>query len=305
VKRRAQNDHAILETATGDSARTDISRLTDLGETIDTVAMPLDMNSIIGTHDLLFLVLDTLRYDVAEEEFRTGRTPNFAGVFPAGWEKRHSPASFTFPAHQAFFAGFLPTPADPEANRTRLFACRFEGSETTGAGTKVVDADNWIGALVAEGYRTMCVGGVGFFNLRTPLSRVLPGFFAEHVWEPRFGVTDRDSTRNQFEFAGRWLDRLPQGERALLYINVSALHQPNYFYARASGPDDLASHAAALHYVDSQLPLLLAALARRERPVFFIITSDHGTAYGEEGWTGHRLAHPAVWTVPYAEGILP
>jgi hypothetical protein len=283
----------------------DFPCLTDLPETIDTMAMSLDMNSIIGTHEVLFLVLDTLRYDVAEEEFRAGRLPNFAGVIPEGWEKRHSPASFTFPAHQAFFAGFLPTPASPEANRTRLFACRFEGSETTGARTKVVEADNWVAALAAEGYRTMCVGGVGFFNLRTPLSRVLPGFFAEQAWEPRFGVTDRDSTRNQFEFAACWLDGLPREERALLYINVSALHQPNYFYARESGPDDLASHAAALRYVDSQLPLLLAAVARRERPVFFIITSDHGTAYGEEGWTGHRLAHPAVWTVPYAEGILP
>lgn len=275
-----------------------------MAKTIDTVGMLPDMNSIIGTHDVLFLVLDTLRYDVAEAEFHGGRTPNFASVIPDGWEKRHSPASFTFPAHQAFFAGFFPTPADSSADRTRLFSCRFEGSETTGPRTKVVDADNWISALAAEGYRTMCVGGVGFFNLRTPLSRVLPGFFAEHVWEPRFGVTDRESTRNQFEFASHWLDGLEKSERALVYVNVSALHQPNYFYARDSGPDDLKSHAAALRYVDSQLPHLLAAFSRRHRPLFFIMTSDHGTAYGEEGWTGHRLAHPSVWTVPYAEGIL-
>jgi hypothetical protein len=265
--------------------------------------MPLDMNAVIGTCDVLFLVLDTLRYDVAVEEFRAGRTPCLAGVLPAGWEKRHTPASFTFPAHQAFFAGFLPTPADPTADRTRLFACRFDGSETTGPHTKIVETDNWITALRTEGYRTMCIGGVGFFNLRTPLSRVLPGYFEETIWEPRFGVTERDSARNQFDYAVHWLGTLRDEEKALLYINVSALHQPNFFYAREAGPDDRASHAAALQYVDAQLPRLLTAMTRR--PTFFIITSDHGTAYGEEGWSGHRVAHPTVWTVPYAEGMLP
>jgi hypothetical protein len=35
-----------------------------------------------------------------------------------------------------------------------------------------------------------------------------------------------------------------------------------------------------------------------------IICSDHGTLYGEDGHVGHRVAHPAVWTVPYAEFVL-
>ena len=263
------------------------------------------MNAIVGTHDILFLVLDTLRYDVAVEEHGCGRTPTMAGMMAGGWEKRHTPASFTYPAHLAFFAGFLPTPADPSGDRTRLLACRFEGSESTGARTKVVDRDNWISGLKDEGYRTMCVGGVGFFNLRTPMSRVLPGHFEEQAWEPRFGVTDPDSARHQFAFAAQWLDGLASDDPALLFINVSAIHQPNYFFARATGPDDRASHAAALRAVDAQLPVLLEAIARRKRPTFFIMTSDHGTAYGDDGWEGHRLAHPVVWTVPYAEGVLP
>lgn len=31
-------------------------------------ASDIDMNHIVGTHDILFLCLDTLRYDVAAEE---------------------------------------------------------------------------------------------------------------------------------------------------------------------------------------------------------------------------------------------
>src|SRR5215471_21868574 len=84
----------------------------------------------VGTHDILLLTLDTLRYDVAQECLRQGRTPNLAGLLPGGaWEERHSPASFTFAAHTAFFAGFLPTPARP-GRHPRLFALRFPGSET-------------------------------------------------------------------------------------------------------------------------------------------------------------------------------
>jgi arylsulfatase A-like enzyme len=83
------------------------------------------------------------------------------------------------------------------------------------------------------------------------------------------------------------------------------LHQPNYFYLAREGPDTLESHAAALRYVDAQLPLLLRGLARKKRPTFCILTSDHGTTYGENGWTGHRLAHPLVWTVPYGEAVVP
>jgi hypothetical protein len=56
--------------------------------------------------------------------------------------------------------------------------------------------------------------------------------------------------------------------------------------------------------VDRQLPPLFAALQRRA-PVLAIVCSDHGTAYGEDGYHGHRLAHPVVWTVPYAEFLLP
>jgi hypothetical protein len=39
--------------------------------------------------------------------------------------------------------------------------------------------------------------------------------------------------------------------------------------------------------------------------VMGIICSDRGTAYGEDNYHGHRLSHPVVWHVPYAEFVLP
>jgi len=263
-----------------------------------------DMNQFCRSHDILLLVLDTLRFDVASEEWNAGRTPNLARLLPDGWEERHSPGNFTYASHQAFFAGFLPTPSKAKANHTRLFAAQFSGSETTGLGTKVFDAPDIVSGLRMESWRTICVGGVGFFNRQNPLSRVLPGLFEEAYWETGFGVTDPDSTRHQFEFAEKKLME-DSGRPTFLFINISAVHQPNYFYLTAEGPDTVQSHAAALRYVDGQLPILFRSLMKKRRPTFCILTSDHGTTYGEDGWSGHRIAHPLVWTVPYGEAIVP
>jgi hypothetical protein len=264
----------------------------------------LDARRLIGTHDVLLLTLDTLRYDVACACLWEGRTPALAGVLPpGGWEERHTPGSFTLAAHHAFFAGFLPTPARP-GRHPRLFAVRFPGSETTSDRTCVLDAPDIVTGLAGQGYHTICVGGVGFFNKQTPLGNVLPGLFAESHWRPEFGVTNPDSTANQVALACQRLAELPAGQRVFLFLNVSALHQPNWFYLPGARCDSLATHAAALAYVDTQLPPLFAAL-RRRGPCLCIVCSDHGTAYGEDGYMGHRLAHPVVWTVPYAEFVLP
>jgi hypothetical protein len=263
-----------------------------------------DMNRIVGACDILFLTLDTLRFDVAQECFRKGSTPNLARLLPSqGWEERHAPGTFTFASHQAFFAGFLPTPARP-GKHPRLFALRFEGSETTTAETCVLDGPNIVAGLRTRGYHTLCIGGVGFFNRANPLGNVLPGLFAESHWRPAFAVTNPASTRNQVGFACRRLAEASPLQRLFLFVNVSAVHQPNCGYLAGASADSLASHAAALEYVDAELPPLFEAL-RRRGPAFCILCSDHGTAYGEEGFVGHRLAHPAVWTVPYTDFLLP
>ncbi|NTW02610.1 MAG: sulfatase-like hydrolase/transferase [Oscillochloris sp.] len=265
--------------------------------------MILNARAIVGSHDILFVTLDTLRYDVACDALARGDTPHLATVLPpGGWERRHTPGSFTYAAHHAFFAGFLPTLAVP-GRHSRLFAARFAGSETTADHTYVFDAPDIVTGLAQVGYHTACIGGVGFFNLQTPLSQVLPGLFAEHHWSPELGVTDPRSTEHQVRLAVEILERCDRSRRMFLFINVSALHQPNRFYLPGAEEDSVASHAAALTYVDSQLPPLFAAL-RRRGPALCVICSDHGTAYGEDGYIGHRLAHPVVWEVPYAEFLL-
>ncbi|MFT3698897.1 MAG: STM4013/SEN3800 family hydrolase [Kofleriaceae bacterium] len=255
------------------------------------------MNEIVGTHDIALITLDTLRYDVAREELAAGRTPNLAQLVGT-WQERHSPGSFTYAAHAAFFAGFLPTPARP-GRHPRLFALRFEGSETTAANTCVLDGASIVEGLAGRGYHTLCVGGVGFFNQQNPLGRVFPNLFAEAHWSRETGVTDPRSFEHQIQAIADAHARISKDQRIFTFLNVAALHQPNHFYLDgAPSKDTKATHAAALRYVDRHIPALFATL---RRPLFAILCSDHGTLYGDDDFTGHRIAHPNVMNVPYAE----
>ena len=55
-----------------------------------------------------------------------------------------------------------------------------------------------------------------------------------------------------------------------------------------------------------QIDAWLKDAAKRcaEHNVAMLIFSDHGTCYGESGYTGHRLVHDAVTHVPYAELVI-
>lgn len=263
----------------------------------------LDARSLIGQKDILWVTLDTLRFDVATYALTTGLTPNLQAVLPGQrWEKRHTPSTFTYGAHHAFFAGFLPTPAAP-GRHPRLFGTTFLGSETTTEQTAVFDHPDVVSGLSSAGYHTICIGGVGFFNQLTPLGCVLPSLFAEAHWSPQLGVTSPQSAENQVSLALDRLNRQPPEQRIFLFINIAALHQPNYFYLAGATEDSPESQAAALSSVDQQLPPLFEAL-RKRGGALCVVTADHGTAYGEDGYHGHRLAHPTVWDVPYAEWVL-
>ena len=262
------------------------------------------MKDLIGSHDLLFVTLDTLRYDVAVELAQAGRTPNLVRALPdARWERRHSPANFTYAAHQAFFSGFLPTPTGPGPH-PRLYAAAFPGSESTADQTWVFDGPDVVTALANTGYHTVCVGGVGFFNRKSPLGAVLPGLFAEAHWEPAFGVSAPGCFEAQLDRIATVVPSTPAEKPLFLFVNVAAMHQPNRHYLPGADRDSRESHAAALEYVDRHIGRLFALASSRDRPCLVVACADHGTAYGEDGHSGHRLGHEVVWTVPYAQFVI-
>ncbi|MBD8841889.1 STM4013/SEN3800 family hydrolase [Paenibacillus sp. CFBP 13594] len=259
-----------------------------------------DMNTIVGSHDLLMITLDTLRYDVAKLE--EANCPNLCGSGP--WEKRHTPGSFTYAAHHAFFGGFMPTPANTDkASHVRLFHSRNTGLKTH-PHTWLFDTPDIVSGFAAEGYRTICIGGVIFFTKKNPLAKVLPGYFQHSYWRMNFGVTNPKSTEHQVQHALKLLEQTPPDEKIFMFLNVSAIHGPNKYFVEGAREDSVETQRAALRYVDEALGPLFEAIRKRSRPAFCLAFSDHGTAYGEDGYQGHRLAHDVVWTVPYREFLV-
>ena len=112
-----------------------------------------------------------------------------------------------------------------------------------------------------------------------------------------------DGNRHQIDRIERVVRMASRGP-LFVFLNVSAMHQPNRYYVPGAAEDSRETHAAALTYVDGQMDRLFAAMTGRGRPCFAIVCSDHGTAYGEGGHSGHRVAVEVVWTVPYAHFVV-
>jgi hypothetical protein len=263
-----------------------------------------DARELIGTADVLMVTFDSLRYDVACTALAGGATPSLAAVLPEGrWEQRRTPGSFTLPAHLSFFSGFLPVPLDAQ-RRGRLFACQGRWGKTVTETTYVFDdVPNIVEGLGRLGYRTICIGGVGFFSKTTELGRVLPGMFQDSYWSPDTGVNNPASTELQVDLAEKVLAGTPPEQRVFLFVNVSATHEPHHMYLPGAGEDSIDSQAAALAYADRHVGRLMTMMRERGR-CLAILCADHGTAFGEDGYWGHGVPHPVVWTVPYAELVL-
>jgi hypothetical protein len=266
----------------------------------------LNMNEVVGSHDILFICLDSLRYDVAWAEQENGGTPilNQDGA----WEKRGAPGNFTYPSHHAMFAGFLPTSLDPTpiTKKKMLFFHKGIGmGKVTPPKSFAFEEPTFVQGLEKVGYETICIGGVSFFSGRSAMGKVFPAMFKQSYWNPAFGCTVKESPDNQIEKAVSVLENIPSEKRVMMYINFDAIHYPNYYYSEGEKKDSLKSHAAALKYIDCRLPKLFETFEKRGK-TFVIACSDHGTCYEEtdNGYLFHGFNHEAINTVPYKHFFL-
>lgn len=264
--------------------------------------MALSLRAGFGTRDLVLLTLDALRLDVAEDALERGLTPNLAALV-GRWERRTAPATFTLPAHEAIFAGFFPTPPEgPTAPRP--VAVRFPGSRSLGPETLVLDASCVVRGYRDRGYHAICIGGTSFFDPGTPMGASLTARFDRACWSRDLGVASPRSPWAQVDAAVEALSQGPVGTPSLLFVNLSATHPPTRIFARGAREESTATQSAALAAIDAALPPLLDAL-RDRGGASVIVGADHGTCFGEDGRWGHRIAHPKVWEVPWAEVELP
>ena len=266
----------------------------------------LNMNDVVGDADILFLCLDTLRWDVAFREQENGGTPVLNQFGP--WEKRGAPGNFTYPSHHAMFAGFLPSSLEPipMMKKEMLFFPKGIGlGKISPPLSFAFEGPTFVEGLAKAGYETICIGGVAFFSKHSDVGKVFPSMFMRSYWTPRFGCTVKQSPDHQIAKAVQVLEEMPRQKRVMMYVNICAIHYPNYFYLDGAKKDSIETHAAALRYVDERLPRLFDAFRERGR-TFVIACSDHGSCYPEvdDGFQFHGFNHDVVNTVPYKHFFL-
>lgn len=269
------------------------------------MAFDIDMNKIIKDKtSILFICLDSLRYDVAVNQEQAGKLPNLS--CEKSWEKRQAPGNFTYASHQAMFAGFLPVEeniSQMKERQTLFFSENIGFGRKAPKGTYKFKGRTWVESLKEEGYTTICIGGLSFFDGRSDLGKVMPEFFMEHYWNPSFGPKVYDSTKNQIDKAIKVINSKDEDEPLIMYINISALHYPCNIYYDESKPDSIEAQGAALRYVDNQIGRLFEEFKKRN-DTFVICTADHGTCFGEDGKWYHGFNHPNVNIVPYKHFML-
>ena len=192
---------------------------------MDEKKCSVDMEQVVGKCDILFICLDTLRYDAAVAEEKGGGTPvlNRYGA----WEKRQAPGNFTYPSHHAVFSGFLPSKDEARsiAEQEMLFFPRSMGmGKAIPKGAYGFDASNLVEGLHGDGYDTWCVGGVAFFDKRSAMGKVFPSFFEKSYWNPSFSCPVKESTGNQVDFILKQLEQNRDPRKIFLYLNVCAIH---------------------------------------------------------------------------------
>jgi arylsulfatase A-like enzyme len=131
------------------------------------------------------------------------------------------------------------------------------------------------------------------FRRPSPGARQLPG-------------TDEDITHAAIEFLKR-----NQAERFLLYTHYMDVHQYAYDDAAAAlgfGPSISDAYDASIHWVDSNIYALFAALDELDllRKTLVVVAADHGEAFREHGGEGHardlyleNTTVPLIFALPF------
>ena len=241
--------------------------------------------------NFLILTLDACRYDTAIK----AHTPNFN--YYSRWHLCYSRAIYTLPSHIAFFqSGHLPNYYEGRYayNSRPFFRANLEWTVHRNPMYVVPESENLIQGFRKLDYRTIGVGGVGWFNMEYETSALWNNYFDEFYRYRTFSELDLNGFENQIKFLRTLL--LQEEKKLFLFVNVAATHFP---YRNIEGHE---GQIKALEYIDEHINKLLNLLPR---PIHCFIFSDHGEVFGEDGLEdGHRTYHLKVMEVPMMDFIL-
>ncbi|MFQ5964297.1 MAG: hypothetical protein ACE5KZ_08445 [Candidatus Scalinduaceae bacterium] len=247
----------------------------------------------LETHNFLIVTIDSLRYDVSI----TADIPNFKKWFVKygthdNFVKTYAPATYTLPSHMSMFVtGIFPENRELEGyyNRYSQSMIRTKSVEVRGKRNGInFDAPNIIQGFSSHGFKTIGIGGVGWFNSSMSTSKLLTDMFSEFYFDDLFRESNPKSLEEQIKKIKKAVNHK---EKTFLFLNVSSTHFPYCDFSL-----NFEGQKKALEYVDQHIDEVLSFLSE-DRELFCIICADHGEVFGLGG-RGHGFFHPKVMEVP-------
>lgn len=281
-----------------------------------------------GPNNLVFIVFDSCRWDA----YRDARTPNLDRIAAA--EPRYSYASWTSPSHYTMLMGMVPHRSPKGVFASEVYREEFVAWSTR-LGIDDVEFSTFVPQLSlphflkAQGY--WCEGWVSLPVLN-PMTSMAANF-------------DKYELAPSHNDLGQIVDKLQfrDDQPSFFFINTGETHYP--YLLPGETADDL-PHISGVHGVFKSLDKFLKNPAdalegkkadefftpqqfqafydkqvvcvehldqvvgkfmeRCPRNTYFMIMSDHGELFGEDGYFGHGpIFHEKVFEVFYLEGRLP
>ncbi len=285
-------------------------------ETAENVTITFSLDSIMA-NNIVFIIMDSCRYDT----FTMADTPNIDCL--GAVEKRYSYASWTAPSHYAFTMGMM-----PHTSPVGVFASTVYKEEfvlwTDRTGLPDISFKDFLPEISLPlvlrklGYRTVARVSLPVLNKFTLISR---------------DFDDYKLMENHNDFSGM-IDEMEfnPDQPHYYFLNLGETHYPYMLN------DDQLPHISGVHgvfksldnrdrqqgsrekffdpeqmqmlhrqqvkcveYLDGQIGRLMD---KAPGNTWFIVTSDHGELFGEDGYFGHGpVMHEKCFEVPFVEGL--
>jgi arylsulfatase A-like enzyme len=285
--------------------------------------------------NVLLLVLDTVRgLEMGVLGYGRETTPNIDRWARRGvvFEKAIAPSPWTLPTHASLFTGKWPHEIEadffkPLGTKDLTISERLAalGYVTGGFAANLAYCSYLFGLdrgfSAYYDYRVVPSAILSATNLGR---RLIEGW-NWNMWRGSYSeVIGRKSAGDVNEEFLAWQRRIPRDRPWFAFLNYYDAHEPydpvepfrsmfpgtsesfrSLYEVRQRPPEELkalqSAYDGSLAYLDSEVGRLLEELERSDalRNTVVIITSDHGEAFGEHGYTGHGASlHTTVLHVP-------
>ncbi len=249
-------------------------------KTAEAVTLPPPSGPRLGDVNVVLITVDALRADRVGLYGGKGLTPNIDRIFAHGVR---------------FDWAYTPMPQTSYAV-TSLLTGSYLTSAKRIVGTKRTLAD----VLRQFGYKTACFFPPAVFyidrSLFTPYEKTRYGFEYYRVMYHKTGVDDDAAGRvdDIAAFLDSWrrdvaAGKEPGGRRLFAWVHFFDPHHP-YQSRKGFGPQggsDRERYDSEVAYVDAQIGRLYEAIHAKLPNTLFVLTADHGEAFGEHDTSAH------------------